>query len=127
MDKYLKQFVTKLFHTESRLLSPAIYASEFYINRDTYSVNKKDRASLISNIPFYRYGGHIELLGFKEYYGMPRGHEHVPIIILAQCVRALLGLFFPLSFPRKRLQWEKKIVVPCLDVIMIAFLPINNH
>ena len=25
--------------------------------------------------------------------------------------------------PRKRLQWEKKIVVPCLAVIMIAFLP----
>ena len=73
MDKYLKQFVTKLFHTESRLLSPAIYASEFYINRGTYSVNKKDRASLISNRPFYRYGGHIELFGFEEYYGMPRG------------------------------------------------------
>ena len=52
---------------------------------------------------------------------MPRGHEHVPIIILAQCVRALLGLFFPLSFPRKRLQWEKKIVVPCLDVIRLPF------
>ena len=73
MDKYLKQFVTKLFHTESQLLSPAIYASEFYINRGTYRVNKKDRASLISNRPFYRYGGHIELFGFEEYYGMPRG------------------------------------------------------
>ena len=23
--------------------------------------------------PFYRYGGHIELIGFKEYYGVPRG------------------------------------------------------
>ena len=22
--------------------------------------------------PFYRYGGHIEFIGFKEYYGMPR-------------------------------------------------------
>ena len=30
---------------------------------------------------------------------------------------------FSLSFPRKRLLWEKKIVVPCLDVIMIAFFP----
>ena len=30
---------------------------------------------------------------------------------------------FSLSFPRKRLLWEKKIVVPCLDVIMIAFDP----
>ena len=25
---------------------------------------------------FYRYGGHIEFIRFKEYYGMPRGHEH---------------------------------------------------
>ena len=26
--------------------------------------------------PFYLYGGHIELIRFKEYYGMPRGLEH---------------------------------------------------
>ena len=26
-----------------------------------------------SNRPFYRYGGHIEFIRFKEYYGMPRG------------------------------------------------------
>ena len=93
MDKYLKQFVTKLFHTESRLLSPTIYASEFYINRGTYSVNKKDRASLISIRPFYRYGGHIELIGFQEYYGMLRGHEHNPIYSLS--IYALFsGQFF---------------------------------
>ena len=24
---------------------------------------------------FYRYGGHIEFIRFKEYYGMPRGHS----------------------------------------------------
>ena len=29
--------------------------------------------------PFYRYGGHIEFIRFKEYYGMPSGHEHDPI------------------------------------------------
>ena len=127
MDKYLKQFVTKLFHTESRLLSPAIYASEFYINRGTYSVNKKDRASLISNRPFYRYGGHIELFGIEEYYGMPGcpegggGRGRAPVFTRA------FRENFSLSSPRKRLQWEKKIVVPCLDVIMIASLPINNH
>ena len=28
------------------------------------------------NRPFYRYGGYIELVRFKEYYGMPRGHPH---------------------------------------------------
>ena len=27
------------------------------------------------NRPFYRYGGHIELIRFKEDYRMPRGHE----------------------------------------------------
>ena len=30
---------------------------------------------LDSNRTFYRYGGHIELIRFKEYYGMPRGHS----------------------------------------------------
>ena len=34
-------------------------------------------ASEPSNRPFYRYGGHIELIRFKEYYGMPRGHERI--------------------------------------------------
>ena len=27
------------------------------------------------NRPFYRYGGHIEFIRFKEYYGMSRGHS----------------------------------------------------
>ena len=31
---------------------------------------------IIQNRPLYRYGGHIEFIGFKEYYGIPRGHEH---------------------------------------------------
>ena len=33
----------------------------------------------MANRPFYRYGGHTELITFKEYYGMPRGHELDPI------------------------------------------------
>ena len=33
----------------------------------------------MANRPFYRYGGHTELISFKEYYGMPRGHELDPI------------------------------------------------
>ena len=32
------------------------------------------------NRPFYRYGGHIELIRFKEYYRMPRGHEHISFV-----------------------------------------------
>ena len=38
----------------------------------------------VRNRPFYRYGGHIEFIRCKEYYGMPRG-------ALAQYLRALLG------------------------------------
>ena len=30
---------------------------------------------MFPNRPFYRYGGHIECIRFKEYYGMPRGHS----------------------------------------------------
>ena len=43
--------------------------------------------------------------------GCPRGHEHDPIYSLSICTRAFWANF-SLSFPRKRLQWEKKIVVP---------------
>ena len=32
------------------------------------------------NRPFYRYGGHIELIRFKEYYRMPRGHERISLV-----------------------------------------------
>ena len=32
------------------------------------------------NRPFYRYSGHIELIWFKEYYRMPRGHEHISFV-----------------------------------------------
>ena len=31
--------------------------------------------------PFYRYGGHIEFIRFKEYYRMPRGHEHISFVV----------------------------------------------
>ena len=33
---------------------------------------------LSTNKPFYRYGGHIELI--KECYRMPRGHEHISFV-----------------------------------------------
>ena len=32
------------------------------------------------NRPFYRYSGHIELIRFREYYRMPRGHEHISFV-----------------------------------------------
>ena len=42
-----------------------------------------------NNRPFYQYGGHIELIRFKEYYRMPRGHEQISFVF-----RALFGTFF---------------------------------
>ena len=58
---------------------------------------------------------------------MPRGHELIRYI-LAQYLRALFRpIMFSLRFPRKRLYGKKKIVVPCLDVIMSAFSPRNIH
>ena len=35
---------------------------------------------IITNRPFYRYGGHIELIRVKEYYRMPMGHEHISFV-----------------------------------------------
>ena len=46
-----------------------------------------------TNKPFYRYGGHIELIGFKDCYGMPKGHEDDPVY-LKQYLRALFGSNF---------------------------------
>ena len=46
---------------------------------------------------------------------MPIGHEHVPFSIYER----LSGHFF-LTFPWNKIVMGKKIVVPCLDVIMIA-------
>ena len=45
------------------------------------------------NRPFYRYGGHIELIGFNEYYGMPKAHEH-DLTYSHQYLRALFGPIF---------------------------------
>ena len=50
------------------------------------------------NRPFYRYAGHIELIGFKEDNGMPKGHEHDPIYP-QQYLGALFGpIFFKFSW-----------------------------
>ena len=41
------------------------------------------RKVTIENRPLYRYSGHIEFNRFKEYYGIPRGHEHDPLYSLS--------------------------------------------
>ena len=40
---------------------------------------------------FYLYGDHIELMRFKEYYGMPRGHEQDLLYLLS--IRNIYGLY----------------------------------
>ena len=45
------------------------------IIQDGDEENSAVRRKLRANRPFYRYGGHIEFIRFKEYYGMPRGHS----------------------------------------------------
>ena len=51
------------------------------------------------NRPFYRYGGHVELIRFKEYYGMPggRGYEHYPLYSLSIYPRFSGQFFFTFS------------------------------
>ena len=45
------------------------------------------------NRPFYQYGDHIELMRFKEYYGIPR--EHVQDLIYSLTIYApFSGHFF---------------------------------
>ena len=51
----------------------------------------------MENRPFYRYGGHIELIRFKEYYRMPRGYEHISFVF-SSAFRDI----FPESFLRIR-------------------------
>ena len=48
--------------------------------------------------PFYPCGGHIELIGFKEYYRMPRGHERISFVLTS----VFRGIFSQ-SFVRIRL------------------------
>ena len=63
------------------------------IHHSRYNGKSKSRKKPI------RYGGHIELIIFKEYYWMPRGHELDPIYTRSVFTRAN----FCFRFPRKRL------------------------
>ena len=56
---------------------------------------------------------------------MPRGHEHDPIYSHQYLRASFSGSFF--QFSLKKIVMKKKIVVPCLDVMMIAFLTKNIH
>ena len=55
--------------------------------------------------------------------GCPGGHEHVPIYLPSIYARFSGYFFFKVS--EKKIAMGKKIVVPCLDVIMSAFFQGN--
>ena len=42
---------------------------------DSVLTSSRTLEAVRTNRPLYRYGGHIELNRFKEYYGMPREHS----------------------------------------------------
>ena len=44
-----------------------------------------------ANRPFYRYGGRVELIRFKEYYRMPWGHEHISFVSSLSAFRNILS------------------------------------
>ena len=56
---------------------------------------------------------------------MPGGHEHDPIYSLSIHARLSGQFFFTFSY-KKIVMEKKKVVMPCLDAIMIAFFP-RNH
>ena len=68
-------------------------------NRDIFSC----RHEKLSGIDLFtdRYGSHIESVRFKEYYGMPKVHEHDPTYSLS--IYAGFSANFSLSFPIKKI------------------------
>ena len=60
-----------------------------------------------SNKPFYRYGGHIEFIRFKGYYGMPRGEWARSDVLASVLTRAFSGPFFFNFFLKKDFNGKK--------------------
>ena len=61
----------------------------------------------------------LNSVGFEEYYGMSKGHEPDPKYS-HQYLRVLFGSIFLSVFVDNDCNRKKKIVLPCLDVIVIA-------
>ena len=51
-------------------------------SRPPQNVKLGSCAVTAKNRPFYRYGGHIELIRFKEYYRMPRWRDHINFVCI---------------------------------------------
>ena len=85
--------------------------STFSVKQQPFSVLEFTAFELLSwcgyKRPFYRYGGHIELIRFKEYYRVPKGHEQD--LIYSLCIYARFsGQFFFTSFLEKGCNGKKK-------------------
>ena len=68
----------------------------------THSVSFLSTTRKKINRPFYWYSGHIELIGFKEYYEMPSRAWSRSDILVSVFTRAFRASF-SLRFPKKRL------------------------
>ena len=66
------------------------------------------------NRPFYRYGGQIEFIRFKKYYGMPRGTRSVSTRTF-RTKRELQSIFL----------WKKAIIITSKDGTTIFFSHYN--
>ena len=73
------------FLFEKKWVSRAMGNETFYWDglNDIVLASSPNFISKGYNRPFYRCGGHIELIRFKEYYRMPRGHEHILFVFLS--------------------------------------------
>ena len=77
------------------------------------------RVSVVLNRPFYRYDGHIELIA-------QWGISTIRYTRISIFARFSSQFFFKFS-KKKIVMGKKKIVVQCLDLIMISFSPRNIH
>ena len=72
---------------------------------------------------FDPFTSHVEFIRFKEYCGMPRG-PWAPLDIYSLSIYVRFSRQFFLKFSQNKMDCnEKKIVVSCLNVITIAFIP----
>ena len=72
------------------------------------------RSFFDDNIPFYRFGGHIEFIRFKEYYGMHRGYS--------------LSIYARFSAKKRTsmyISWEKVIIITSKHGTTIFFSNYN--
>ena len=95
---------SKLYFKEARGVACERHANGDAKVRGAFScesLHSPEMESLLAgygnNRPFYRYDGHFELIGFKERYGMPRGHELIRYTRISLYARYSGQFFFKFS------------------------------